>query len=255
MRLLRNAQPKTVRFMAALIAAMPLTVGAQESTPDAAQILDRYIAVTGGKAAYEKLQNMLVEKTLQKAGSEVKTNSKIYRQAPDKLYQEYETPRGGALISGTNGTIAWQINPMQGARLLEDRNEQLILREAVFNPDLNWRKLYQTVEFAGLEEVEGQPCHKIELVGTDLYREARYYNIDSGLLVKIVRPMPGTPEVQYVFEDYKKVGDILVAHRMRQRINNLETVHTLTRVAFNTELPKGCFDVPAAVQALKDGGQ
>lgn len=219
--------------------------------PNAKQILDRYVEVTGGREAYEKLKNIVIEKSIEIEIMGLKMDGKVYMAPPNKLYQEFNNDRAGLMRSGTDGETAWQINAVAGARLLTGKDKKQIERLAMFNPDLNWAKYYKSAEVDGLEEVQEQPCYKVRLTDNDGNQEIRYYNVESGLLIKstLLKPNSGN-DLHTLYEDYKKVDGLLFAHRLRQYATSQETVHTIHKIVLNADLPEDRFELPDQIKAL-----
>jgi hypothetical protein len=52
------------------------------------------------------------------------------------------------------------------------------------------------------------------------------------------------------FSDYRKEGDVLMAHKVVSHVATMELVMTLDTVQHNVEIPKDKFEVPAEVKAL-----
>jgi hypothetical protein len=74
---------------------------------------------------------------------------------------------------------------------------------------------------------------------------------DSKLLLQVDEtastPM-GDIQASTTFEDYKKVGDLLVPHKMTQKMPMGEQVFTTESIKFNVDLPKDQFDPPEEVR-------
>jgi hypothetical protein len=59
---------------------------AQNALPSGASVLDRYLEVTGGRAAYEKRQTEIRTGAMEMTGKGLRFTSTIYRAAPNKSY-------------------------------------------------------------------------------------------------------------------------------------------------------------------------
>ena len=82
-----------------------------------------------------------------------------------------------------------------------------------------------------------------------------FYEKDSGLLVKMVLttagPM-GEIQVESITSDYRKEGDILMAHKVKQSAAGQEFSMTLDSITDNPDIPKSRFDLPDEIKALVD---
>ena len=129
----------------------------------------------------------------------------------------------------------------------------MTLREARFNAHLNWRDLYKQAETAALESVDGQECYKVVLTPAEGNPVTRYFDKQSGLLVKSVMtvksPMGDIP-VESAESDYRKEGGLLMAHKILQKAASQQIAFTVESVKFNAEIPKEKFEAPDEVKAL-----
>ena len=76
----------------AALAAIALVIYA-DLPPTAEQILDRYVEVTGGKAAYDKLHNRVSQGTMEIAGLGITGKFTLTQGEPDRMYLEAEIPQ------------------------------------------------------------------------------------------------------------------------------------------------------------------
>ncbi len=222
-------------------------------TPTAEQILDQFVAATGGKANYAKLKNRVLTGTLEVTTVGVKGTIKIYQAAPNKMYTETDLPGVGRIITGTDGKVAWETSPITGARIKEGTEKALALRRANFNNDVEWRQQYKKVEYAGEETVEGHPCYKIVLTTPQGTKRTSYYDQKSRLAVKssgVEMTQQGEVEVETYVMDYKKVDGVLIPSKMRQKVLQNEIVIQFDKIEHNTELPSDRFDLPDEIKKL-----
>src|SRR5689334_21330660 len=103
----------TTILLGCFAAALP---AADEPLPPAEKILDSYVEVTGGKAAYEKLKTQITTMTMAMPEQDMKVTITQYVVEPDKRYAAVEFPGMGTAEEGSNGDIAWSKNPAMGPR-------------------------------------------------------------------------------------------------------------------------------------------
>jgi hypothetical protein len=221
--------------------------------PKADTLLDKYIEVTGGKAAYAKMRGQKLTGTMEFPAMGLKGTLTIYSAAPDKQYLEMSFEGVGKMQEGSNGEIAWANSAMQGPRLKEGGEKAESLARAKFNAELNWRDLYKTVETVALETVDGKQCYKV--LGTPKTGSPRtiWFDKDSNLMVKmsaVTETPQGDIQSDTSISDYRKEGDILAPHKMMIKAGPMEIAMLVNSVQINPEIPKGTFEVPSEVQAL-----
>ncbi len=239
--------------IAILALLLPAAAGlaADDIKPEA--ILDKYVEVTGGKAAYEKVRTEIATGTLEITGMGLSGSITSYRAMPDKSYTVIDFGSVGKAEEGSNGQVAWSINGMEGARIKEGDERSTALRSNAMHGEIRWRDFYKSAELAGSEDIGGKPCYKIVLTSKDGPAETRYYDKASNLLLKVVMPVTtpqGTATAEVTLADYKDEDGIKVAHTITQSVPGAEILVKIAAVKHNPDIPSDRFDLPADIKAL-----
>ena len=234
----------------------PCTLLAQSAQlPDAENILDRYIDVTGGRAAYQKIHNRVTKERLEHVGMGFVDRVTTYAAEPNKRFFTLESDALGAVTNGSNGEIAWYLSDGTGPLVETGQARDAALDLAAFDLMLNWRKYSKQVECAGIDSIDGRDCYKINLIPNHGEPETRFYDKESGLLVRLFMTrlssnMPAM-KVQLSFDDYKPVGGLLLPHRRVQVVNMCGSPREMRIVTdsiqHNVDLPADRFDPPAEI--------
>lgn len=227
---------------------------AADDLPKGEDVLAKYVEATGGRAAYEKIHGSISKGSMLLPSQNIKGSLTVYESEPSKQVSVADFPGIGKMEEGTDGTIAWSVSALQGARLKEGEEKAAALRAANSeNKFLNWKKFYKSVENKGVEDVDGKPCYKLVLTPFEGKGETEFYDKSTGLIVKeaaaVTTPMGEVP-VNTLVSDYRKEGDILMPHKLRQSAAGQTFEITIESVTFNPEIPKERFDPPAEVKAL-----
>lgn len=242
-------------FASALLIGAGCALGAGDDLPSAETILDRFVEVTGGRAAYQKRHSDYVVADVEQPGAPAKIALVKYHQAPDKSYSEMSMAGFGKVRMGTDGRTAWIIPPTGTPMVLEGEAREMALIGARLNGEIEWRELYRRVETVGSEEVDGKPAYIVVKTPKQAKPVTEYYDAESHLLVKYVvkgEPAMGDVRVETLVSDYREEGGILIAHKLVLKGGGQEHVITIRTVKINQEAPPGTFDIPAEVQALLD---
>ena len=239
-------------FLSGAVLLAAAVLPAADNLPKAETILDKYIEVTGGKAAYEKRHNEVSAGNMEVVGKGIKGSVTSYRSEPNKSLTEIDIQGIGKMREGTDGTVAWSLSAVQGPRLKEGAERAGALQAARFNAELNWRDLYQA-ETTGMEQVDGKDCYKVHLTPKEGMAMTRYYDKQSNLLVKMVMtvksPMGEFP-VESKVSDYRKEGDLLMPHKISQSAAGQEISISIDSVKHNAEIPPDKFELPPEIKAL-----
>lgn len=222
--------------------------------PAAETIIEKYIQATGGRAAMEKLHSQMLTGTIELVGKGVTGTATVYRMAPGKSLSIVEFQGLGKVEEGTDGQVAWSRSAMTGPRIKAGSEKAFAIRGARFHGELNWRDIYSKAEVAGVESVDGRACYKVLLTPEgESDATVRFYDKESGLLVKIVMTLK-SPQGEFAVEslpsDYRKAGDLLMPHKLVQRVMGNEIVTIFTKVENNPEIPAERFALPPDIQAL-----
>jgi hypothetical protein len=228
-------------------------LGAADDLPKGETILDKYVEVTGGKAAYAKVKSDVSTGEMSLGAMGLKGKLTSYSQAPDKRLVEITIEGIGKISEGSNGEVAWSHSAMQGPRLKEGDEKTEALLQGKHGADAQWRELYTSAETTGVETVEGKECYKVTLTPKSGKPQTRWYDKTSGLLVKMAMtsksPM-GEIAVESLLSDYRKEGDLLMPHKITTKLAGQEMGMTIDKVEQNVEIPKDKFEPPAEVKAL-----
>src|SRR5438105_1450631 len=129
-----------------------------QSLPKAEVILDKYIEVTGGKAAFAKHHTDVSVGTVEFAAMGIKAKMTSYSMEPNKFLAEVTIEGIGKIMEGSNGEVAWGTSAMQGPRVKEGDEKAESILHGTFNADLRWKELYPKVETVAAESVDGKDC-------------------------------------------------------------------------------------------------
>jgi len=241
------------RYLLAALLSAPLAFGQDEPLPKAETILDRFVEVTGGKAAYEKRKNEVATGIVELKAQGLKGTVTSYSAEPAQEYMIMEIEGVGKLESGNDHGITWDKNAMLGHRVKSGVEKAQALRAGTFNNPLHWRELYPKVETTGTETIDGELCYKVVMTPKDGNAETKYFQKKSGLAVKTtivsVSPMGETP-IETLASDYKSFNGVLEPTKITTKAAQMEFTITMQDVKANQSLPADRFDPPAEVKAL-----
>src|SRR5260370_28455832 len=226
---------------------------ADEPLPKAETILERFIEVTGGKAAYQKRKTEIATGTLEFAAQGLKGTLTRYASDPDKSYSSLDIDGIGKIEMGSSGNIAWEKNAILGPRVKSGEEKAQALREATFNAQLFLRKIFPKAVTIDVETVDTEECYKVLLTPAQGKPETSYYQKKSGLEVKTatvaVNPMGEIP-VEVILADYKNFDGVLVPTRVTQKAGGQEFTLTIQTMKTNEAIPPDRFEPPAEIKAL-----
>jgi hypothetical protein len=238
-------------FTIALCGFMGLALQAQP-LPDAASVLDRYIEVTGGRAAYEKHQTEIITGTIDFPAQGLKGKLTRYL-APGQEYSIMELDAIGNIEMGISQGVAWERSVLLGPRIKAGAEKEQAIREAAFNAPIHWRELYPKVKNSGVVQIDGADCYDLVLSPATGNPEHEFYSRKTGLLVRtttVAASQMGDVEIQVDVSNYKSFGGVLMPTRSQQRAGSQELSIAVDQVRVNETIPEDRFNLPADVAAL-----
>jgi hypothetical protein len=238
---------------AVILSAQTPSKQASAPLPDAATVLDHYVEVTGGHAAYDKHRTEIMTGTIEFAAQGLKGKITRYSAPPDKEYSLVELEGIGSIESGISGGVAWEKSVLLGPRLKSGDEKDQALREAHFNSPIEWRKLYPQAMTAGTQSINGEDCYEVILTPATGKPEHQFYSRKTGLLVRttaVAASQMGDVAVEVDLDDYKSFGGVLIPTHSKQRAGGQELSITIDQVRVNETLPADRFEAPADIAAM-----
>src|SRR4051812_39279543 len=159
---------RLARSILCLLLAIPARP-APGKLPEAAAILDRYVAVTGGLATYRKFSAEVVEITVTPEDGR-SFGMTEFRARDGRRQTEVDGKPGlGPAFKqkGFSNGVAWEVSHAGAARILAGKAAD---RELALSHGLGadtWREQFPTVVTQGEELVQGKKCYRVRLTRTD----------------------------------------------------------------------------------------
>lgn len=240
--------------LAAILAGATTLASGAQPLPAAETILDRYIEASGGKSAYASLKNLTLSGKIEMPDAGLTGTLSTLSAAPDFSRTTVEFAGAGKFETGTGNGKAWQVNPVQGARLLEGAELKRTLHLYRFNAALSWREVYSKVSTEAEEDVAGKACYRLLLTPTSGgASDIAWYDKQTGLVARTRITLPteqGDMTMDAEPGDYRDVGGVKVPFSITQKIGPQTVKVSITEAKVNSELPAGTFDLPEAIRKL-----
>ncbi len=227
--------------------------------PTAAQVLDRYVEVTGGKEAYAKVKSVSMLGTMEIKGQNVRGDMRMYRVDGGKYYTVVDLPGIGKQEDGSNGSVVWD-KTVLGPRLKTGVEKFLSICASGAMAEygrgaLETDSCYQKSEMLGEEQMGGKTVYKLKMTPKEGKAEEQFYDKATGLLVRtnMIMPSPmGEVPIAAIVDEYRIVDGIKTPVKMTNEMGPVAMVMTFTTVKFNEKMPDILFALPPEIQALVD---
>jgi hypothetical protein len=231
-------------FLPCVMAQQAASPGA---LPSAESILDRYVEVTGGAAAYRSRTSETTTGTFTIVAANLTGPLRSFLK-PGAARTTIELPGVGRIDSGVTDGVVWAADPFAGPRILSGFQAEFALANARPGAAAHWREQYSSVEASGIEDVNGQPAYRVVHTLAKGNSLRGFYSVDSGLLLKLA--FTAEAPVEVFFEEYSRTEGILAPKRVVQMAAGQRIVMNFTALEANVEIPDEQFAPPEAVQVL-----
>lgn len=230
---------------------------AGDKLPSGAKVMDNFVKSTGGKRAYQRIKNRVSKGKFTMPAMGMTMDLVRYQSEPNKLYTRMESEAMGMTVEqGVAGDVAWTV-AMMGPQLLSGPQADGMKREAFFQNQVEWRRVYKEAKCVALTEFDGTDCYKVELTPNAGFSETAYFEKDTGLQrgsESVVENPMGEVKIITKIKGYKEVDGILLPHRIEQKMllggNSQEMVISFDSIEQNADIPKDRFELPEQVAAL-----
>jgi len=245
---MRRISLAIVFFLAMVVLAYPVyPQDAQLKT--AAEVLDRYKVVLGGREAIARVQSQTVRGQVESSDKPGKSNF-VYYAKPFKFLFRITRPDGTEVSGGFDGTVSWSVTP-QGATVDRETAVEAVRRDADLQYPLHQPDYFQKLEFAGVTDFEGSRCYWLH--GTTHWGKDnnQFYDVKTGLLdgYRFQSDDSAAVPVVALFQDYKNFGGPLVSTKRITRSGNHSQTFTFESISYEP-LDDSIFDLPQTVKAL-----
>ncbi|HEX2695651.1 MAG TPA: hypothetical protein VHP61_07835 [Acidobacteriota bacterium] len=229
-----------------VISSLPVMGYGQE----AGDILNGMIEAQGGRKVLEGLKDTTISGTMELIQQGMNATLTLYQKEPNLLRMDIEI-MGMVVTQAFDGQKGWFLNPQTGAAQDMDENmNKEFKRQALGNDSLlNPAKYGITYAYKGKEKAGDKECLVLEQTMSDGHKSTLYIDPDTHLMARTkttTMAQTGGGEVQSetIFGDYRKEGDVLMAHALTILQDGAEFARmTLTKVTYNSGLEDSLFQM------------
>ena len=238
--------------LAAFALAVHAGAAAAQQLPPASQLVEKYVQAIGGRAAAERFsaRHVTAEMSMPAMGMTMTMESWMAR--PNRSFSKMEMS-GMAITSGFDGTTAWVNSPMSGPKILDGAEFKQAFDNANFDNNVDFTKVFRTMETVGERTVNGQACWNVKMVSANGTEVHNCFDKESGLLVgSIARQHSQMGEItaDVVMSEYREFDGLKLPTRMTMTMGPQQVVTTIKSVS-HAPVPDSVFALPAEIRALR----
>jgi hypothetical protein len=218
------------------------------SLPNPVDLIDKFVAATGGKGAYQGIKTEVVKAEVSFTAENLKFPVVGY-SAGVRQYSSSDIPSLGKFESGDDGHTGWERSVVMGPRL---RPHSVASDFTGPQPEevLLWADSAVDMETVSQEQVNGAACYLVRMGAKTENATTSCFDVKTGFLLKTTaRDVDGVGE--QIYGDYRSENGIVICHHIDTKVAGHVASVQIKEIAINGPLPAGIFDLPPDVQALK----
>lgn len=243
----------------AAVAVVAVLFAAQAHAQTADEVVEKYLAAIGGRAALAKLDSRVATGTISVSaqGADLAGAIEMYSKAPNKTrtWFKLDLSQFGAadmvVDQRCDGKTAFASNSMQGDREISGNQLQGMLNATFPTPFLTYKDAGTKIEVTGKDKVGARDAYVLLYTPKAGSPSQQYFDAETFLLVRTVTKVDspelgGTIEQTNDLSDYREVDGIKVPFALNI-VNSMQAVTiTLTKVEHNKPIDETMFARPAA---------
>ncbi|HEV8577962.1 MAG TPA: hypothetical protein VGX68_02670 [Thermoanaerobaculia bacterium] len=217
------------------------------------EIIEKHLQAMGGKEKLKAVQSeRITGKMVMGQGMEAPFTMEMAR--PNKMRMEF-TIQGMTGVQAFDGKTGWSVMPFMGKTEPEAIPDEDVKRmEEQADIDgllLDYKEKGRQVEYAGKEDLEGTPVHKLKV--TQKNGDVVYVYIDAEQYLQLkqsgkTKIRGQEVESETTFGDFKPVEGLVFPHSIEQKAQGMPSgmVMTISKIEVNPGLTDSRFTMPAA---------
>lgn len=191
------------------------------STPEADQIMERYIRAVGGREALLHLKSRVSTGTCSFPLQGMTGKVVIYEQAPNKRSTEIQIPNTGIMQIGFDGARGWMQHPLMGIIEFKEPVLSSLRRDFDFYKLVKYRGQFARMDYKGTQNTDSGRNNVLVLTTPEGLAEEMRFDVGTGLLVY---------DAGVYLGDYRQAGTVKVPFQTRVSIAGLDMTIKLDQV-------------------------
>ncbi len=208
----------------------------------ASQIITKFIAVTGGEAAWKKVNDLTMKMTTEMQGMSININTT--RKAPNKMLLDINAA-GQTFQKIVFDGVKGYTSQMGQKKDMDAKEVAENLDEASMVKDLAYLSASYKTELKGIEKVDGNNAYQIEVTKPNGDKITEYYDVATSYKVKsevtMETPQGSMTQTTY-YQDYKEAkGGLKFPYTIKQSAGPQMMDMKLQSVEINTGVSDDMF--------------
>ncbi|MGP1273094.1 MAG: hypothetical protein ACTS22_07155 [Phycisphaerales bacterium] len=216
--------------------------------PDGFVLLEKHLEASGGAEAGLALEGVRMAGSFSMPAMGINGEITISFKAPSMQIIEINLGAMGAMVQGTDGTVAWA-SPQPGLEpeVVTGPQAEQLLQQGRFKDRYAPRELYTEAVTVAKDEIDGEPYYRVELKDKNGEESVALFHAGTGLQHKeMTRVAPNAPTFasEVTFLDYRTVDGLVFPFKMVIAQGPMEQEVVFTEIEVNPDYAEGAFSPP-----------
>jgi hypothetical protein len=202
--------------------------------PAAGTVLDRYVAVTGGAAAWQSKRTERDEiegRSLD--GRRVLLRATLAFSRQGNSMNDVMIPEEAR--EGVYNGVAWAWTKLSGPRIKRGPDRDQAIRSSRMLEEADWHSLYPKSRVEAVEQVNGKPCYKVLLLPS-AEQKTEWFEVSTGLLARrasVTLASTGEIPTRYTVESWSVQDGLKQPSTMLAERGDLQYRLSVLSLAYN----------------------
>lgn len=219
------------------------------------QVLDKYVQAAGGAAAIDKITTRVMKGTIDFGGKSFPID--IYCKAPDQRISFTHMSEGES-VTAFNGHEGWLAMTGRPPRDMHGSELEAAAIDADLHLATHLKQMFSRAEVRGTEKIDDQTTHVVAGQREGKPEMLLYFDVQSGLLVRMVRfadSALGLVPTQIDYADYKESDGVNLPLRWTLARPGGRFTIQINKIQQNVPVDESKFVKPPAPEPSKSGGR
>jgi hypothetical protein len=231
-------------FFLSILSIASYTLYAQQS---ADAIINDYFNAIGGRDKIAQINSVHIQGTFSIMGNQGDEDVTILN---GKGFKSTVSFNGQNVTQAVTDKGGWMINPFMGSPdpVALPQEQYAAVKDQIYVGGvlLNYKSMGSTVQFNGMDTVDGKPAYKIESTSADSLKTTFYIDSATHYLTQLIREYNGQVTTAK-YSDFKKTdfGNIMPYAEELTLPQGMQATSTVNKIEVNIPVDETMFNMPA----------
>ncbi len=231
-------------LLAFILLISSYTLFAQQS---ADAIINDYFNAIGGRDKIAQINSVHITGTFSVMGNQGDEDVTILN---GKGFKSVVSFNGQSVQQAVTDSGGWMINPFMGSSdaVALPQEQYVTVKDQIYIGGilLNYKNMGHTVQFTGMDTVDGKPAYKLETTSADSVKTTFYIDSATHYVTQLIREYNGQATTAK-YSDFRKTdfGNIMPYAEELSLPQGMQATSTINKIEVNIPVDPSIFNMPA----------